>query len=170
MRDFKPLNSALAQVMVRVPAPSDAEEHEHNLVVENSESPIEAMFMHGLIGRDVDVFREKMPLFSDFVSYAQARRGQIVAAQQVCFARYRIDFCLARISAHGSLIVAVECDGREFHQLNNDQVRRDYERQRYLAREHIHVVRFLGSEIYADVGRCVDEALGVFPSEGVDGV
>lgn len=50
--------------------------------------------------------------------------------------------------------LAVECDGHDFHERTKEQARRDKGRDRKLVAAGVQVVRFTGSEIFADPLRC----------------
>lgn len=66
---------------------------------------------------------------------------------------YRTDMAIG----DGSRRIAVEVDGYDFHEITSRQQAHDRRRERYLQRQGWLVVRFAGSEIWADPGVCVDE-------------
>ena len=76
---------------------------------------------------------------------------------------YRADFLLVcrHISGESKFerIVAVECDGYEFHDRSKAAIERDKARDRYFASQNILVMRFAGSEIHRDALRCATETL-----------
>lgn len=55
-----------------------------------------------------------------------------------------------------SLRVAVEIDGQESHKTKAQRLD-DYQRERFLQKNGIHVVRFTASEVYVDAENCVCE-------------
>lgn len=57
--------------------------------------------------------------------------------------------------------IAVEIDGHEFHERTKEQAARDKFRDRKLVRDGFRVVRFTGSEVFANVGSCWTELLGI---------
>jgi very-short-patch-repair endonuclease len=67
--------------------------------------------------------------------------------------KYRVDFWI-----EGTDIV-VECDGLEFHK-GKDQLKSDYERERYLVIHGFRVLRYTGSEINQDPDAVADEIIG----------
>lgn len=75
----------------------------------------------------------------------------------------RIDFAIRGIGDVPFVAYAVEIDGHEFHEKTKDQAKADRQRERWIIRHplaHIDaVIRFTGSEVFADPVRCADEAL-----------
>jgi hypothetical protein len=67
--------------------------------------------------------------------------------------RFRIDFAFF-ISGQR---IAVELDGHDFHERTKEQARAEKSRQRALTAAGWHVLRFTGSEVYADPYRCLME-------------
>jgi very-short-patch-repair endonuclease len=53
----------------------------------------------------------------------------------------------------------VECDGHDFHEKTKEQARRDKQRDRFLQSRGYKVLRYTGSEIWADPTECSDEIL-----------
>lgn len=85
----------------------------------------------------------------------------IIAAPQVSCGPYTVDFLLRIGTGESARFVAVECDGHAYHDKTPDQAARDKSRDRYLASNGLVVLRFTGSEIWADPLACADEAMGV---------
>ena len=71
---------------------------------------------------------------------------------QVQINEYRVDF------ANEKLKVVIEIDGHQFHS-SKEQIRRDLQRQRSLEMCGWRVHRFSGSEVYANVGNCVEQCI-----------
>jgi len=65
----------------------------------------------------------------------------------------------------GELCVVVECDGHEFHERTKEQAARDRSRDRSSQTKGHKVMRFTGSEIWADAFACAEEALHLFENE-----
>ncbi len=57
--------------------------------------------------------------------------------------------------------LAVELDGHEWHERTKEQAAKDKARDRFLVRKGYRVLRFTGSEIHKDVGRCAIEVLNI---------
>lgn len=70
---------------------------------------------------------------------------------------YRLDFA---VDPDGSKI-AIECDGHEFHERTKEQAARDKSRDRALQAAGWRVLRFTGSEIFADPGKCASEVRAI---------
>jgi hypothetical protein len=120
------------------------------------ESPIERAFVaafflyHG--------YKYGKPLLSDRYSLS-ADAPQMFIIPQFTAGPYRVDFLIGwNIGEHRHTSVVVECDGHDFHEKTKRQAARDKARDRYLSSEFAKVMRFTGSEIYADACGCAIEA------------
>jgi len=82
----------------------------------------------------------------------------------VAGAKYRLDFAIDPEEER----IAVECDGHEFHERTKEQAARDKGRDRALQAAGWRVLRFTGSEIWADPGKCAREVHGMIGSHGSD--
>lgn len=51
----------------------------------------------------------------------------------------------------------IECDGHDYHERTKEQARRDKRRDRYFTSKGYKVLRFTGSEIWADPDACAEE-------------
>lgn len=70
---------------------------------------------------------------------------------------YRADFAL-----FGSEIeVIIECDGHAFHEKTKEQAAKDKARDRFLAESGYRVLRFTGSEIWANPFACAAQAMRI---------
>jgi hypothetical protein len=121
------------------------------------DSPIEELFLAGLMAAsfrhaDCIEFREGGPLNGP----APIRP---TCYQQVRISEYKVDFLIVRPSVSASRNVVVECDGREYHALVQEQTSRDRERDAFLNRTGYTVLRFTGAELNADAYRCGYEVL-----------
>jgi len=85
----------------------------------------------------------------------KAHGDHITFKAQEVIGRFRVDFLL---ECDGVRLV-VECDGHDFHERTKKQAARDRSRDRWLLSQGIPVMRFTGSEIYADVLTCAREAI-----------
>ena len=56
--------------------------------------------------------------------------------------------------------VAVEIDGHEYHK-TKEQRFHDYQRERYLQKRNVQVVRFTGSEVFINANACVENLLEI---------
>lgn len=75
--------------------------------------------------------------------------------------KYRADFVWARVMlnsyASRAAAIAIECDGKQFHDATTDQVDRDRVRDREFQVSGLPTMRFTGSEINRDFSACVDQ-------------
>jgi very-short-patch-repair endonuclease len=127
------------------------------------ESPIEKLLLVALIaeGRidgftQIHVMTGEMPERPSFDEaafiYPQTKVGP-----------YRVDFAIWDASLPFSLadprIMVVECDGHDFHEKTKEQAARDKKRDRFLQSRGYKVLRFTGSEIWADPSACAEEII-----------
>jgi very-short-patch-repair endonuclease len=81
--------------------------------------------------------------------------------------KYRLDFAV--MWSHGTsgkhVQIAVECDGHDFHERTKEQAKRDKKRDRFLQAEGWKVLRFTGSEVYADPGGAAGEVRDALVAE-----
>jgi very-short-patch-repair endonuclease len=75
---------------------------------------------------------------------------------QVRCGPYRLDFVVFHDNEFGQL-VAVECDGHDYHERTKEQAARDRRRDRALQAAGVSVLRFTGSEIWRDPEACALE-------------
>jgi very-short-patch-repair endonuclease len=61
---------------------------------------------------------------------------------------YKVDFIYGKC--------AVEIDGHEYHK-TKEQREYDYKRERYLIKQGFVPVRFMGTEVFLDAEKCVEE-------------
>lgn len=94
-------------------------------------------------------------------AYAPALAGMCMGTQSRVGA-YTADISLSSILKPFGILVAIECDGAEFHQNNPAQVARDKKRDRFFISQGITTVRYTGSEIFKDADACASEAAGIF--------
>jgi very-short-patch-repair endonuclease len=129
------------------------------------ESPVEKLFLVALWMRGVWPGWIQLAHARTFDALTEQARDDMSgghAAPQIKIGPYRVDFLLAmHFGAHEPLgLVAVECDGHEFHEKTKAQAARDKARDRDLQMRGIQVFRYTGSEIWADAGECAAEVVG----------
>jgi very-short-patch-repair endonuclease len=139
-------------------------------VVDSVDSPIEKLFALALWSRSSWtkelVFHPRYHpdnSLEDLECHIDDGDCMMHAAAQVQVGEYRVDFAIVRHRSRGvrPIVVVVECDGHEFHEKTKEQARRDKRRDRKLTLAGCHVLRFSGSELWADAGRCAGESLQV---------
>lgn len=124
---------------------------------ERCESPIEVL-LGAYIAQSVDGYNELT--FVDSVERAHGDWGTFWAPQAKIGA-YRVDFLFRCVCGSKNAYVVVECDGHDFHERNKEQAARDRSRDRDLTSRGLTVVRFTGSEIYADPAKCAESLSGI---------
>lgn len=84
------------------------------------------------------------------------QNGSVAIVPQLKVEPYRLDFALigAALRASSLALIAVECDGHDYHERTKAQAARDRQRDRFLMAAGWSVLRFTGSEIYADPENC----------------
>ena len=65
---------------------------------------------------------------------------------------YRSDFIVEGI--------IVEIDGHEYHK-TKEQREKDYKKDRYFKKEGYDVVRFMGTEVFLNADKCVEETINI---------
>lgn len=80
---------------------------------------------------------------------------------QVCVGDYRADILIHDVTLPLDIReprwMIVECDGHEYHERTKEQARRDKKRDRFFTAKGFKVLRFTGSEIWADSDACAEE-------------
>jgi very-short-patch-repair endonuclease len=75
--------------------------------------------------------------------------------------RYRVDYLVTGYRNQPTKVtrVAVEIDGHDFHERTKEQAARDKKRDRFMQGEGLIVLRFAGSEVWADPVGCAAQAV-----------
>ncbi len=123
------------------------------------ESPIEWMFAAAVRDTIDDFLLLQLPP-SDLAGVLDAWSSNAshlyACAPQVRCGDHRVDFMFVGYCAElRPALLAVECDGHDFHERTKEQAARDKARDRDLAQMGIHVMRFTGSEINRNAAACV---------------
>jgi very-short-patch-repair endonuclease len=89
----------------------------------------------------------------------------VLVVPQVHIGDYRADYVLEyRVGdpqQNARTVMVVECDGHDYHERTKQQARHDKRRDRYMTASGLRVLRFTGSEIFADANKCASESLQV---------
>lgn len=72
---------------------------------------------------------------------------------------YRADFLFDDLCKGKRRLLIVELDGHDWHERTKHQATRDKKRDRALVSAGYRIMRFTGSEIYADPGECLQEVI-----------
>lgn len=143
-------------------------------IVQETESPIEAMMVCGLISQ-VGSYGFDIALFVDGKSRRQHilsselpvdYKGRSVVGLQVQkhIGQYRADVVVSLAENVGPFLnpvmhivrCVVECDGHDFHEKTKTQASRDKKRDRDIQKLGYRILRFSGSDIHRDMNDCAD--------------
>jgi very-short-patch-repair endonuclease len=84
----------------------------------------------------------------------------VLIIPQLKIGKYRTDFMIFAKHHTGEAIpVVVECDGHDFHERTKEQAKRDRGKDRAIQVNGYPILRFTGSEIYADAPKCAAEVV-----------
>jgi len=142
-------------------------EHDFAWAAELCESPIERLFMAGLLHpawlKEFDITRrEIMNPPTHLIAHANPPPlFGLYIYPQIIIGDYRVDFYLVNVNYDEQRSLIVECDGHDFHEKTKDQAKRDKARDRYLVGQGHRIIRFTGSEIFSDPFSVVEEAIAV---------
>lgn len=124
------------------------------------ESPIEELLMAALYaGSNISEVGLHF-LAADSLGNAQFDEAAFIY-QQVQVGRYRVDIAIIDATLPFEIgeprLMIVECDGHDYHERTKEQARRDRQQDRFFQSKGFKVLRFTGSEIWADAHKCADE-------------
>lgn len=138
----------------------DREDSAFREMLHMCESPIERMFITAFDILDVAESTDYMVPHCEQPTPNTFSFMQIETQAEI--GKYRCDFRLT-LSEHSArngidrVTVIVECDGHDFHEKTKEQVARDKKRDRAIMTVGVPLLRFTGSEIYADPFKCAKE-------------
>lgn len=164
-------DAKIRQVLTK--AIDHAEEYHPYNWLARCESPIEELLCYALwangvwMGRAELVHASSLP---ELIAISNLVSETIYVAPQVEVGRHRVDFLLAvsRAGYEPPFIVAIECDGHEFHEKTKKQAARDKARDRAIMAHGVQVHRFTGSEIWNAAGECALSILNLMYSAWFD--
>lgn len=110
------------------------------------ESPIEREMAAPLVMANYEGFQSCPAIVHLPKAEERFPAGDLIIIPQMAVLKFRLDFGIIGIHEREHLIVALECDGAEFHQ---DKMK-DWKKTKYLESAGIRVVRASGEEISAD--------------------
>lgn len=85
----------------------------------------------------------------------------LIIAPWVKVESYVIDIVLAVPGPAGDVVLAIECDGHDFHERTKEQAARDKSRDRALTALDVRVIRFTGAEIWHRTAECSEEVRSI---------
>ena len=143
------------------------------------DSPIETALL--------DALREESEVCVDGLAFCEVRRPTLqqfindlrsafadsylvcgIVGSQVRVGNYRVDFLVSPHCDPGETprLIAIECDGHDFHEKTKVQAASDKSRDRHLLLRHgIRTIRFTGSEIWKNAHACADEIFDLLNAE-----
>ncbi len=158
--------------------PYDIETEWHNCLdraLSNCESPIEEFFLIALcsVARNHGL---------DLVFYFDGIRAGMIKTSapdalhvfgQAPEGKFRIDFKIRYFAYNRGEMrpqkeLIIECDGHDFHERTKEQAQKDKSRDRQLTKNGFKVLRFTGSEIWADPFKCAEETLEILLTKPKD--
>lgn len=148
---------------VREAAQAEATRYEEEVhsICERCESPIEALLLAALHSFSKVGAENFQFLNTDTPSVKPYFDEAAFVYTQVCIGEYRADILIHDVTLPLELSeprwMIVECDGHEYHERTKEQARRDKKRDRYFTAQGYKVLRFTGSEIWADPDGCAEE-------------
>ena len=138
-----------------------------NPMMMRCESPIERMFLSALLLESVhnaaDVTADGYRIYDGRGDIASDLYVQVQPRLAIDGKSMRPDFGLGlRFFEKADAIhwLYVECDGHDYHSSKSD-LARDKGRDRLIASTDHHVIRFTGSEIWANASACAEEAVSI---------
>lgn len=139
------------------------------LVKERCESPIEEMLLAAIYAQHTLGLVDMHFLGTSEMPQSATFDEAIFIQQQVKVGPYRVDILIHDASCPFEVaeprFMVVECDGHDFHERTKEQARRDKKRDRFFQSKGFKVLRFTGSEIWADPDACANEVLEQLQSE-----
>jgi very-short-patch-repair endonuclease len=144
-----PENVVLAFLKDRILPSVENLQNELELIL-SCESPIEQlMIISLLLSREgYDAYFETEPQFEMAIGKK----------------KYRVDILLTMyVGKHpqDEILVAIECDGHDFHEKTKEQAAKDKARDRDFQNAGIPILHFTGSEIFKNANRCAEEAINI---------
>lgn len=139
-------------------------EEEYYSYARHCESPIEELLLAALFA-DHRIHEFQVVFMGDLPPSDRFIQGESVYIhQQATVGPYRADFlihdCSLPLDLAQPRFMIVECDGHAFHERTKEQARRDKQRDRFFQSRGYKVLRFTGSEIFADAASVAEEVLG----------
>ena len=127
------------------------------------QSPIEKLLLAALVaGRNSWGYAG--PDGIDLIFHATDRDGPpgcpwdcVMISAQSKIAGYKADFLIDISLKSGNKVLVIECDGHDFHEKTKAQAAHDKRRDRTMTYDGAQVLRFTGTEIWADPRACADE-------------
>lgn len=132
-----------------------------DFICQRAESPIEELLAAALYSSSETGHLHVQFCMGDELPKEAAYDEAVFIYQQVKVGPYRADFVLLDATLPFDLApprwMLVECDGHDWHEKTKEQARHDKRRDRHFQSMGWKVLRFAGSEIWADPMECAEE-------------
>lgn len=133
-------------------------------VAEHCKSPIEQQLLAAMIWMDTSYGMQDAPM-EIFAGGFDRYPGDEFIVAHYPIGQFEVDFAVfVKGFWSNPLMLAVECDGHDYHRKTKGQARYDYKRDRWLMSMGWQIMRFTGSEIWRDPVACAEE-VGNFISD-----
>jgi len=119
-------------------------------------SPIEGLLLEAIVSTIRFDMSRVFRVFEFDANFEPPHKQFASLMPQAQIGPYRVDFLLKDYVGEGRSLV-IECDGHNFHEKTKEQARSDKRRDRTMVYTGARILRFTGSEIWADPDACVDE-------------
>ncbi len=97
------------------------------------------------------------PIEKAFYEVWCATYPSVKLERQYKIGKFRVDFC------HVETKVVIELDGHKYHSSRMDRTK-DAQRARWIQAQGYHLLRYTGTEVYADVQSCVSQVAEIILS------
>lgn len=134
----------------------------YKMLEKRCESPIEKVMLSGLLYFFNKLLDDACGWYANeqtdpYKSDNGAKGYAVTCMIQQPIGDYRADF-LFRVAIGAQVkFIVIECDGHDFHERTKEQAARDRSRDRWMTENNIMVLRFTGSEIWADNRGCANQ-------------
>jgi very-short-patch-repair endonuclease len=99
---------------------------------------------------DIQTLRSRCETPIEEMLFDELIKRKIIPEPQYSFNRYRLDFAISP----KMLKINVECDGKDYHDIEWTQIEKDRQRNAYLTSKGWAVLRFSGRSIHRDISEC----------------
>lgn len=136
----------------------DLVEYENRIaLLDYTKSPHPAVLDDNL---DISIVRSAADLWGAIPDLRDSKQIRACLYAAVRCRSYKLDF----VFQYAHALLAIECDGHDFHDRTKQQASSDRARDRELLLLGVPTIRFTGSDIHTDANRCAVEALRIFDS------
>lgn len=128
------------------------------VIIDRTSSPIEILFGAHLLLIS-DGHGNSVEFNCDWNTRSSCKAWTVLMGSQIGLGPYRADFVLEHRYKERRVLIAVECDGHEFHEKTKEQAARDKARDRWMTTNGIRILRFTGTEIFNTPEHCASQVV-----------